>query len=328
MVDFDATMAFVTVVEEGSFAGAARRLGLPPSSITRRVQRLEADLRGPLLQRTTRSVRMTPAGSEYYSRVRPALATLAEASAAVQADASEPRGTVRMTAPADFSITVLGPILARFSERHPEVRVELEVTQRRVDLVEEGFDLALRGGPLRDSSLVVRRLIPMASRLFASPAFVDRYGRPQHPADLERLPCVLFRARDGRSRWGLNRGSEKTAVEVRGPVSVDLMGLNRTLMLEGIGIALIPHVYCQGDVERGRAVHVLPEWEQAGHGLSLVFPPVQPTPRRVQVLRDFLIEELNVRAVRASAEATTPRPRPNASRQHSAFDDAGEPVAE
>jgi DNA-binding transcriptional LysR family regulator len=302
MEEFEGTVAFLTVVQEGSFAAAARRLGLPPSSVTRRVQRLEGALCVTLLQRTTRSVRLTPAGEAYRQRAAPALEALEEAQRSVSEAGTAPRGRVRMTVPADFSESVLAPVIARFHQKYPEVHVELEVSQRRVDLVDEGFDLALRGGPLEDSSLIVRKLISMASVAFASPDFLQRYGTPQRPADLASVPCVLFRARSGRARWSLTRRGRTEHVEVRGPVSVDLMGLNRAFMLEGVGVGIMPKLYCQPDVQASRAVPILPGWEQAGHGLSLVFPPVQPLPRRVQVLRDFLIEELDEDAIRESQE--------------------------
>src|SRR5256712_11627902 len=199
-IDLNRVRLFVRVAEAGSFTGAARLSGLPTSSVSRAVAALERELAVRLIQRTTRRLQLTEAGRVYYESVSRALSGVDGAAAAVSELQDAPRGRVRITAPADLGHWLLAPSLARFATRYPEVQIEVSLTQRIVDLVHEGFDLALRVGTLADNRLVARALGLVRAGIFAAPRYLKRRGRPRSVADHD---CVLFRSVSGRAVWEL-----------------------------------------------------------------------------------------------------------------------------
>ena len=220
-IEFNRLRLFARVVEAGSFTAAARDAGLPKSSVSRAIAALERDLAVRLIHRTTRRLQPTEAGRAYYESVSRALAGIDEATAAVSELQDTPRGTVRLTAPTDLGDRLLPPILVSFAARYPEVRVDVVLTQRFVDLVHEGVDIALRVGRLGDSRLVARPLGPVRAGVFASPRYLERRGVPRTVAVLAEHECVLFQSSSGRAVWRLvgPRGAE--TVEVRGAISAD-----------------------------------------------------------------------------------------------------------
>jgi DNA-binding transcriptional LysR family regulator len=307
-LDLNRVAVFVRVVEEQGFTAAAQALALPKSSVSRAVALLEAELGVRLLQRSTRRVALTEAGGAFYERAARGLAGIGEAASAVADMQGALRGPVRMTAPVDAGERMLGAPLARFVRRHPLVHVELVLTGRVVDLVEEGFDLALRAGPLRDSSLVARKLGDPEGGVYASPRYLARHGTPARVADLAGHRCVLFRPARGRSLWSLTGPSGEERVEVAGPIGADDLSFVRRMLLAGVGPGLLPTFLCARDVERGRLVRVLPAYRAFGAPMHLVYPSARYVPRRVTVLRDFLLAALG--RPRTPAERAGPTPRP------------------
>src|SRR5262245_60981856 len=200
-VDLRRVAAFVRVVEAGSFSAAAVALRLPTSSVSRAVAGLEDELGVRLLHRTTRKLTLTDAGQAYFARMQAVLAEANEATQEALTSASDPRGQVRVTAPVDLGVLFLPPIIAELAARHPRLTIEMSLTSRRVDLVEEGFDLAIRAAVLEDSSLVARKLGMTDLGVFAAPAYVDRRGRPRTVADLAAHDCVVYRTRGGAMPW-------------------------------------------------------------------------------------------------------------------------------
>ena len=287
---------FVRVVETGSFTAAAAALGLPKSSVSRSVSRLELELGVRLLQRTTRSVHLTDAGHAYYQRVAQALSGLQEAQAAVSDMQSTPSGVVRVTAAVDIGVNVLSGLVARFVRKHPTIHVEMVLTGRLLNLVEEGVDLAVRAGKLDDSSLVARKVGTLEARLLTAPGYLKRKGTPKTVADLGRHDCILFRARRGRGSWELTGPKGVERVDVTGPVSADDFAFVRQLLLAGGGIGLVPWTTCAQDIERGRLVRVLSEYAAPGGALHVVYPSARYVPQRVALLRDFLVQGLLERA--------------------------------
>jgi DNA-binding transcriptional LysR family regulator len=287
---------FVRVVETGSFTAAARALGLPKSSVSRSVSRLELELGVRLLQRTTRSVHLTDAGHAYYDKVSRALSEMQEAQTAVSDMQATPQGVVRVTAAVDIGSSVLAGLVASFLRKHPDIHVEMVLTGRFVNLVEEGVDLAVRAGKLDDSSLVARKVGTVEARLLVAPGYLKRKGTPKTVADLARHDCVLFRARRGQLSWELTgpKGVEK--VDVTGKVSADDFAFVRQMMLAGSGIGLVPWTTCAQDTERGRLVRLLPEYAAPGGALHVVYPSARYVPQRVALLRDFLVQGLLERA--------------------------------
>jgi DNA-binding transcriptional LysR family regulator len=291
-IDLNLVVAFVKVVEAGSFTAAAHALGLPTSSTSRRVARLEEALGTRLLQRTTRQLHLTPAGELYFGQVRAAIGGLTDASAAVADMGRTPRGKVRLTAAGDLDSGAFSAIVARFLAAHPGIEIEVVLTGRWVNLIEEGFDLALRAGTLQDSSLVAHKIVGTDLGIYAAPAYLERRGRPRRFSDLARHDCVLYRRPSGTLPWRLSgpRGPEQ--VTVSGPVTADDLMFVRGLVLAGAGLGMLPELACDAEIRAGTLVRVLPAYAVRSGALYVVSPPLKHVPARVSLFRDYLIAEL------------------------------------
>jgi DNA-binding transcriptional LysR family regulator len=314
VLDLNQVNAFVRVVESGSFTAAARALGLPKSSVSRRVSTLETSLRVRLLQRSPRKLVLTEAGRLYFERARAALGGLADANAAVTDLSREIAGPIRFTSGGD-NTGLLAALLAEFLARHPKVQIDVVLTPRRVDLVGEAFDLALRAGPLVDSSLVVRRLGRTELGLFASRAYLRQAGHPRRVADLAEHRFVLFGEPHERDQLRLTGPTGQQVVTIQGPLVAHDMSFAADAIAAGIGIGLVPHMYfgwmLKGGLRQARPdlVRLLPDHGVVGSELSLVSPPKAYEPARVALLRDFLAERLGplvqACALALDAERTT-----------------------
>ena len=290
-MDYNDLALFTRVVERGSFSDAARTEGLPKSSVTRSIARLEKELGVRLIQRTTRQRGVTDAGRELYERVRGAVGALEEATDAIREQGKEPRGVVRVTAPVDAGLMGLGEAFVELARRYPSIHVELLLSNRVVDLVGEGVDIAIRAGKLADSSLVARKVGQTNAALFASPAYLERRGRPKRAADLAEHDCVMFRARASRQSWTLEGPKGEETVEIGGPLGSDDFSFNLRLIEAGVGIGVLPmFIGCQ---RREHLERVLPKYSYGSPGqLSVVMPSASFIPARVAVTRDFLVEHL------------------------------------
>ncbi|HWA75942.1 MAG TPA: LysR family transcriptional regulator [Polyangiaceae bacterium] len=294
-IDLNHVAWFVRVVESESFTRAAEGLGLRKSSLSRAVSRLEEDLGVRLLQRTTRRLSLTDAGRAYFAQARSALAGLADAAATVSDMGKEPRGVVRLTTPVDIGVILLTDVIARFVSDYPLIHIDLSLTSRVVDLVAEGFDLAVRAGRLEDSSLMARRVGSADLGLFAAPSYLSRKGTPASLAELANHDCVLFRGRDGHGEWKLSGPSGEESIHVKGPVSVDDLLLVQQAVEAGIGIGLLPLFVvgsCAKHREKSRLVRLLPDAALRGSALHVVSPSARHQPTRVALFRDFLCEAL------------------------------------
>ncbi|MBD8828558.1 LysR substrate-binding domain-containing protein [Pseudomonas sp. CFBP 13602] len=286
---------FAEVVDRGGFTAASRSLSVPKSRLSRRISDLESRLGVRLLQRTTRKLSLTEAGEIYY---RHCVALREEAEAADEAIAhaqSEPRGTVRITCPVTLAQTILGPILPRFVAMHPQVRIELQVTNRVVDLVHEGVDVALRVRPnLEDSgSLVVKNLGATYSVLLASPKLLDRLGKPGLIEELHRLPTLAMSALDGRTSWCLvGPDGEKFELHHRPVCTADDMLVLKSAALEGIGMALLPDFMCSDEISQGLLLPVLEGWSPPALKVLAVFPTRRGMMPAVRSFLDFLAENV------------------------------------
>jgi len=291
-MDLNRIAVFARVVHEGSFTNAARALGLPKSSISRSVSLLEQELGTRLLVRSTRKVQPTETGAAYYEQVARALLGIEEANAAATETHATPSGIVRITSVADIGTRILMPIVTRFVRKHPKIRIELSMTPRIVDLVEEGIDLALRAGPLRESSLVARRVGLLTSALYASPKYLERRGTPRSIDELPRHDCVLFRATRGSLAWTLEGPKGATTTTVTGPIMVDEISAARRAVMLGAGISLLPAFFIAREIERGTIVRVLPGYAAHGGPLHLVYRSARLVPQRVVLFREALLAEL------------------------------------
>lgn len=292
-MDWSRVPVFLKVVDQGSFTLAAKTLGVPKSTVSRSVTALERELGAQLLQRTTRALELTEAGRGFYERAKAARSALDEAEAEAVQASDESTGLVRLSVPGDA--WPIAELLARFSALHPKVIIELVVTNRHVNLVEEGVDLALRAGRLEDSSLVARTIGPSDLALFAAPAYLLEHPAPQTVDQLHEHEFVLFRGRQGKQRLRLKdpRGREKE-VTVHGRLSVDDLGFVRALVMEGHGIGTLPR-FLHGCESKPSLQPVLPGWTLGGGGVHLVMPAAKYVPARVRLLADFLFEHFKVK---------------------------------
>jgi DNA-binding transcriptional LysR family regulator len=290
-MDLNLVSMFVEVVDSGSFTAAATRLGLRKSSVSRGVARLEEDLGVKLLHRTTRRLNLTEAGSAYFARVREVTSGIDEASAEVREMGKEPRGTVRVTAVGDTA-PLLAELAAKFVRRYPKIKIEFVLTSRAVDLVAEGIDLALRGGVLRDSSLIAHKIAPTPLALFASPAYLRRRGTPKTLRDLGDHDCVLYRPEGGRNLWRLSGPKGEVSVEVTGPIAADDLAFATQAAIAGAGICLIPTVLWRAPLAQGTLLRVLPDHALTGGAAYIVCPASRYQLARVRLFRDYLVPAL------------------------------------
>lgn len=282
---------FVAVAERGSFSQAAEVLGLSNSAVSKQVAALEARLGVRLLNRTTRRVALTEVGQAYCERARAVLADLAEADAAAARLHQEARGLVKVSAPVSFAVMHLAGPVAGFMAAHPRVEVDLVLNDRFVDIVQEGFDLAIRIGQLADSSLRARRIAPVRRVLAASPAYLARAGTPATPDDLTSHACIRY-AISG-DTWELEReGAPGTAARIRtaGPLRVNNGDMIREAALEGLGIVNLPTFIIGEDMAKGRLVRVLPDWCASTIALHAVYPPGRALSAKVRLLIDHLAQ--------------------------------------
>lgn len=291
-IDLNRIATFVRVVDAGSFTAAATALRLPTSSVSRAVARLESDLGARLLHRTTRKLSLTDAGRAFHDRMQAVINETEDATRAVAGFASAPRGLVRVTAPPDLGLQHLPAIVARIVAENPGLVIDLVLTSRRVDLVEEGIDLALRGGRLDDSSLVARKILSSTLGAFASPDYLRRRGRPRALADLARHDCLSFMGRGDKVPWRLVGPCGEETVVVAGSIVCGDMLFLHEMAVRGLGVALLPAEMQAEDVAAGRLVRVLPRYGLPGGGLYLVWPSRVLVPARVAAVRELLAQEL------------------------------------
>ena len=290
-MDLNRIAVFARVVEAGSFTAAAAALGVRKSSVSRSVAALEAELGIRLLQRTTRRLALTDAGRAYYDRARDALVALDEAQNAVSSLGTEPRGQVRVTAPVDLAGDIAA-VTTAFARAYPAVRVEVSLTPRVVDLVKEGFDLAVRGGPLTDSSLLSQKIGESELGLFASPAYLDAAGRPRRLADLARHECILHRSGSGAATWRLTGPRGEEEVVARGRVDTDEFAFVRAMVVAGFGVALAPLTLFRALLDTRDVERVLPRFARRTAPVHVVWPSRRFEPAAVALFREALMKEL------------------------------------
>jgi DNA-binding transcriptional LysR family regulator len=293
-MDLNLLTVFEAVARTTSFSAAARELGLPKSSVSRAVAALERELRVQLLFRTTRQVAPTAAGTALYDRVTPLLRSVRTVLGELPEREEEPSGTLRVTAPVDLGVLFLAEVVTRYTARYPGVSVDLHLSGRVVDLVAEGFDVALRvAAKLQDSTLVARRVAPIVTQLFASPLYLARRGSPRSEADLAEHEWVVFRSGPQRLRVATPR--EAVGVAPRGRIVCDDLIFVRDAVRAGAGIGLLPTFVAEPDVLAGALVRVLPRHERTAGWLHVVTPAAKHVPPKVTAFRDLVLEIVRLR---------------------------------
>jgi DNA-binding transcriptional LysR family regulator len=294
MQDLNDMLYFAEVVDRGGFAAAGRALGVPKSKLSRRVAELEGRLGVRLLQ-TTRKLSLTEAGELFH---RHSVAVREEADAASEAVAqvqSEPRGTIRVACPLTLAHSTIGPLIPLFLEKHPQVRIEMQVSNRVVDLVQEGIDVALRVRPtLEDSgSLVVKNLGVTQGMLLASPALLEREGRPQSVDDLARLTTLAMSATDGKAMWRLvGPGGREYDFHHRPIYTADDLFTLKYAVMKGAGVSFLPDYMCRRELRLGELEQVLPGWAPRPGFVHAVFPSRRGLLPAVRRFLDFLGEHV------------------------------------
>jgi LysR family transcriptional regulator AphB len=287
-MDLNDIALFVNVVRAGSFAEAGRRLGMPPSTASRRVQALEVALGTRLMQRTTRRLVLTDAGRNFFAESADQVDALLRAAGQVAEDANEASGRVRVAAPVDFFNWFPADALARFCEANPRVKLEFELNDARVDLLGESIDVALRGAD-RDPSLVARKLGTSSAILVASPHYLALRGAPAHPSDLAKHDCITAPSRGGPPTvWRLGGAKRAAAqVEVDGPFQANTASAQLAGAMAGLGIALLPSALSAPYLSEGRLKEVLPEYASGSIGVHLVYHSRRQLPRAVSAFIEF-----------------------------------------
>ena len=288
---FEGLNAFVRVVEAGSITGAAERLGVAKSAVSRRLAELEERLGTQLMRRTTRKLSLTDSGWAFYERAVRILSDLEEAETSVSQAQGALRGRLRVAAPLSFGLMHLGPAITEFAARHGEVTFDLDFNDREVDLLKEGFDLAVRIGELGDSSLIARRLAPVRLIPCASPAYLDANGAPRSPAELGAHRCLLYAySREPRVWRYRTPAGEKGSVKVEARLQANNGDFLCQAAVAGEGVVLTPSFIAYREIELGRLVPVLQDVNWPEVAAYAVYPQTRHLSRRVRAFVDFLVE--------------------------------------
>lgn len=286
---------FVRVVELGSFTAAADDLEISKAVVSKYVGRLEQELGARLLQRTTRRLTLTEAGEGFYRRTAAALAEVDEARREVAQLSAAPRGSLRVSAPVYLGATLLAPLLVEFRRRYPEITLDIDLSNRLVDLVKERFDVAVRISSLGDSSLVARKLAPCPQVVCAAPVYLERRGVPQVPADLRAHDCLIYGLDRVPHEWRLRpRKGRWVAVTVRGPLRCNNDHMLKQATVDGLGLRQFPRPFVEAELKDGRLVEVLRDYESPPLGIYAVFAARQHLPPKVRAWVDFLAERCPV----------------------------------
>lgn len=295
--DFEGLAMFAKVAEEGSYAAAARAMGVSVPTVSRAVARLEERLGGRLFNRTSRQLSMTEFGQRMVDQASAMYRQAEEMESNAQALSVQPRGLVRLAVPMSFGMRWVAPLLPELMTRYPDLELDLHLSDSTVDLVADGFDAALRIAALPDSSLVARRICSVTQYLVAAPSYLTRHGRPGQPRDLGDHACMsyAYRARSPVWRFTHPDGTEQDVVP-RGPLRVTNSDALVAPLLAGLAIAELPEFIAAEYLADGRLERILPEWSMTQGGLYFVTPSARARPRKVQVLADFFVEMLSTPA--------------------------------
>lgn len=288
MVDLRDIALFAAVVEAHSFSGAAERLGISKAAVSKRVAQLERRLGARLLFRTTRRLSVTEAGAAYYEFCARIVSEAAEAEDAVTRLQAEPRGTLRINAPMSFGRLHLAPAIVDFLRRFPDVRIDLVMDDRELDLVAEAFDVAIRIAQLPDSSLVARRLAPCRLVACAAPAYLKRHGVPRTPSDLSRHNCLHYSYAGPYGEWHFAGARRDASVRVSGSLRANNGETLREAALAGLGIVRIPTFLVGEDLRTGRLKRILPRYRLPELSIHALFAQRRHLPAKVRVFVEFL----------------------------------------
>ncbi|WP_435481033.1 LysR family transcriptional regulator [Variovorax sp. RT4R15] len=298
---FEALTAFVAVAEMSNFSKAAKALGRDATVVSRRVRQLEHDLGVRLLSRTTRRVVLTEVGTIYYQRIRGLLDDLDSANLEASDYATRPQGLLRVSLPVTFGLRWVAPLLPAFIAKHPMIRVDARFSDRYVDVVAEGFDVAIRVGALRDSSLMASKIAPFRNLLVAAPSYLAAQGHPTTPDDLAGHACLGFTSHSDFPDWILKKGNERKTVRPAGALLGDSSEALLIAAISGVGIILTPDWLAGPALREGQLVRVLDGWDGPDNGgVYAIMPPGRLVPNKTRVFVDEITQSIQAGWVRGS----------------------------
>ena len=308
--DFEGLAIFAKVVEIRSFAGAAAELNLSKATVSKAVSRIEARLGTRLINRTSRRFALTDAGRQLTARAAHILAEGEAVEDAALAQATVPRGLVRLAVPMSFGVLHVAPLLPEFLATYSEVSIDLHLSDATVDLVGEGFDAAIRIAVLPNSSLVARRLCDMPRYVVGSPAYLNKHGRPKHPLHLAQHRCIGYSYATRSETWRFTKGGKSATIRPSGPFRVNNGDAMMPALIAGTGLGILPEFILRDALAAGQLERLLPDWSLPLGAVYWVMPPGGPRPKRVEVLGDFLFAKLSRHQKRGAEAAPRRVPRP------------------
>ncbi len=289
---FSSLPIFVSVVECGSFSAAAAQLKITKSAVSKRINQLEDELGTRLINRTTRTLSLTEAGKRYFDYASQALQLAQQGIDSVTELQGSPQGLLRITAPMTFGILYIAPLISEFIALYPSIEIELNLEDKIVDLVQDGYDLAIRIGELANSALIAKRISPCKSVLCAAPAYFAKHGEPQKPSDLVAHNCLRYTYFRGGCEWTFYDGNQPLRVLPRGNFSVNNSEAIRRALLDGLGIAQMPTFIVAKDIAAGKLQAIMHQYALPLHAIYAVFPDRKHLPLKVRSFIDFITEKL------------------------------------
>lgn len=281
---------FIKVLEKGSFLGASQALDIPTSTVSRRVQQLEESLGYRLLHRSARKLALTEAGELFFRRCQPLFSELELATLELDGELTSPSGELRVTAPVSLANEVLDPWFFEFMERYPNIRLELVLANRNIDLLDEGVDIAFRIGEIKIKDWVSRRLFHSRFSLCASPAFIELHGVPQHPSDLSQLPLIIPRRSPV---WRFqNSDGELYSLGGESRLRVDELRTAAKAVAQGLGVGNLPNYVVRELLSEGVLIRLLPSWEPEGREVRMLYPHRKYLPAKVRLFIEFIMEKV------------------------------------
>jgi DNA-binding transcriptional LysR family regulator len=289
MADLDNILIFVKVAQYESISRAARSLGMPISTVSRRLSLLESQLGVTLVRRSTRRVSLTAQGREYFNQCQEPLTLLQEAEGVLTQSQKRPEGLLRISVPVVLSREPFLEFLSGFQKAHPRIRIDLFITNQFLDLIAENVDVAIRFGELADSSVVATRIGKSIRYVVAAPEYLKKRPLPTEPAHLEQHECVMLNAKNNEVHWDLVSGRKKVRVHVSGPISSRDFNTLSTFVYRGHGVGLLPSNYCDQEIAAGRLVRLLPQWTSPPIPVFTVYPSRRFLPVRLSVFLEALV---------------------------------------
>ncbi len=289
---FAAMKLYVAVVDGGSFAAAADKLGMSRAMASKQIQKLEEHLGTRLLNRTTRRLSLTETGREFHQRSIQIIGDVDEAEQIAGQMTNKPQGVLKVTIPLSYGQHRLAAVIGDYTQAYPQVQLDISVSDRKVDLIEDGLDLAIRIGALPESDLIARKISGVRSIVCAAPAYLARHGAPQTPADLSRHACLGYTLSGSGANWRLEGPGGQVIVPIDGPIRADNGDILRLAAIKGAGIVFQPQFIVDDDIAAGTLVRVLPDWQSAQLGIYALYPSRKHLSAKVRTFVDFLVAQL------------------------------------